>query len=112
MKQRTIAIAGCGVAGLACATLLRRQGANVVLFDKLEKPQPLGSGIILQPVGLCVLDEIGVGDAIRALGAPILRLFGRAEPHGSVVLDVRYAARGTDAPCGLGAPRGAVSGSV
>ncbi|MFO1017085.1 MAG: NAD(P)/FAD-dependent oxidoreductase [Hyphomonadaceae bacterium] len=108
MKQRTIAIAGCGVAGLACATLLRRQGANVVLFDKLEKPQPLGSGIILQPVGLCVLDEIGVGDAIRALGAPILRLFGRAEPHGSVVLDVRYAARGTDAPCGLGVHRGAL----
>ena len=108
MKQRTIAIAGCGVAGLACATLLRRQGANVVLFDKLEKPQPLGSGIILQPLGLCVLDEIGVGDAIRALGAPILRLFGRAEPHGSVVLDVRYAARGTDAPCGLGVHRGAL----
>lgn len=108
MKQRTIAIAGCGVAGLACATLLRRQGANVVLFDKLEKPQPLGSGIILQPVGLCVLDEIGVGDAIRALGAPILRLFGRAEPHGNVVLDVRYAARGKDAPCGLGVHRGAL----
>lgn len=108
MKQRTIAIAGCGVAGLACATLLRRQGANVVLFDKLEKPQPLGSGIILQPVGLCVLDEIGVGDAIRALGSPILRLFGRAEPHGNVVLDVRYAARGKDAPCGLGVHRGAL----
>ena len=62
MKRLTIAIAGCGVAGLACATLLRRQGAHVVLFDKLETPQPLGSGIILQPVGLRVLDEIGVGD--------------------------------------------------
>ncbi|MBK6705890.1 MAG: FAD-dependent monooxygenase [Caulobacteraceae bacterium] len=108
MKRLTIAIAGCGVAGLACATLLRRQGAHVVLFDKLETPQPLGSGIILQPVGLRVLDEIGVGDAIRALGAPILRLFGRAEPRGNVVLDVRYAARGKDAACGLGVHRGAL----
>jgi 2-polyprenyl-6-methoxyphenol hydroxylase-like FAD-dependent oxidoreductase len=108
MKRLDIAIAGCGVAGLACATLLRRMGANVVLFDKLESPQPLGSGIILQPVGLRVLDEIGAGDAIRALGAPIKRLFGRAEPRGNVVLDVRYAARGEDEPCGLGVHRGAL----
>ena len=108
MKRLDIAIAGCGVAGLACATLLRRLGANVVIFDKLEAPRPLGSGIILQPVGLRVLDEIGAGDAIRALGAPIERLFGRAEPRGNVVLDVRYAARGKDAPCGLGVHRGAL----
>lgn len=108
MRRLSIAIAGCGVAGLACATLLRRQGARVVVFDKLETPQPLGSGIILQPVGLRVLDEIGAGDAIRALGAPITRLFGRAEPRGNVVLDVRYAARGKDAACGLGVHRGAL----
>lgn len=108
MKRLDIAIAGCGVAGLACASLLRRLGANVVIFDKLETPRPLGSGIILQPVGLRVLDEIGAGDAIRALGAPITRLFGRAEPRGNVVLDVRYAARGETAACGLGVHRGAL----
>jgi 2-polyprenyl-6-methoxyphenol hydroxylase-like FAD-dependent oxidoreductase len=106
MKRLDIAIAGCGVAGLACAALLKRLGANVVVFDKLETPQPLGSGIILQPVGLRVLEEIGAGDAIRALGAPITRLFGRAAPRGNVVLDVRYAARGKGAACGLGVHRG------
>ncbi|MBX3429305.1 MAG: FAD-dependent monooxygenase [Hyphomonadaceae bacterium] len=108
MKRLNIAIAGCGVAGLGCAALLRRMGANVVLFDKLETPQPLGSGIILQPVGLRVLDEFGAGDAIRALGAPIKRLFGRAEPRGNVVLDVRYEARGKTAVSGLGVHRGAL----
>lgn len=108
MKRLDIAIAGCGVAGLACATLLRRAGANVVVFDKLETPQPLGSGIILQPVGLRVLDEIGASGAIRDLGAPIARLFGKAEPRGNVVLDVRYGARGKDAPIGLGVHRGAL----
>jgi len=108
MKRLDIAIAGCGVAGLACAALLRRLGANVVLFDKLDAPRPLGSGIILQPVGLRALDDIGAGDAIRALGAPIERLSGRASPRGNVVLDVRYAARGKDAPCGLGVHRGAL----
>lgn len=108
MKRLEIAIAGCGVAGLACAALLRRLGANVVTFDKLEAPRPLGSGIILQPVGLRALDEIGAGAAIRALGAPIKRLFGKAEPRGNVVLDVRYDARGKNAPCGLGVHRGAL----
>ncbi|MGD9981647.1 MAG: FAD-dependent oxidoreductase [Hyphomonadaceae bacterium] len=108
MRPLDIAIAGCGVAGLASAALLRRQGARVVIFDKLERPQPLGSGIILQPVGLHVLDEIGCGGAVRDLGAPIERLFGRATPHQNVVLDVRYAARGRNAACGLGVHRGAL----
>lgn len=107
MKPLDIAIAGCGVAGLASATLLRSRGARVVIFDKLERPQPLGSGIILQPVGLHVLGQIA-GGAIRELGAPIERLFGRAAPIQNVVLDVRYAARGRNAACGLGVHRGAL----
>jgi salicylate hydroxylase len=108
MRPLDIAIAGCGVAGLASAALLRARGARVVIFDQWETPQPLGSGIILQPVGLRVLDAIGCGDAIRALGAPIERLFGRAMPRDNVVLDVRYAARGAGKPCGLGVHRGAL----
>ncbi|MGD9966905.1 MAG: FAD-dependent oxidoreductase [Hyphomonadaceae bacterium] len=107
-KPLDIAIAGCGVAGLASAALLRVQGMRVVIFDKLETPQPLGSGIILQPVGLRVLDAIGCGGAMRDLGAPIERLFGRAQPHQNVVLDVRYGARGKHAARGLGVHRGAL----
>jgi 2-polyprenyl-6-methoxyphenol hydroxylase-like FAD-dependent oxidoreductase len=106
MNQLDIAIAGCGVAGLACATLLRRQGARVVVYDKLGTPQPIGSGLILQPVGLQVLDAVGVGERIRELGAPIARLYGKSGAR--VVLDVRYAARGDGAPCGVGVHRGAL----
>jgi 2-polyprenyl-6-methoxyphenol hydroxylase-like FAD-dependent oxidoreductase len=108
MKRLDIAIAGCGVAGLACAALLRKQGARVVIFDKLETPQPLGSGLILQPVGLRVLEEIGAGGAIEALGAPIARLYGQSVPKQTVVLDVRYRALGPDAPLGLAVHRGAL----
>lgn len=107
-KPLNIAVAGCGVAGLACAILLRQRGARVVVFDKLQAPQPLGSGIILQPVGLAVLDAIGCGADMRALGAPITRLFGKAAPRQNVVLDVRYAARGGDKASGLGVHRGAL----
>jgi 2-polyprenyl-6-methoxyphenol hydroxylase-like FAD-dependent oxidoreductase len=108
MKPLDIAIAGCGVAGLSVAALLRAQGARVVIFDQFESPRPLGSGIIMQPVGMAVLDEIGCGDALRALGAPITRLHGRNTPGQNVVLDVRYDARGANAECGLGVHRGAL----
>jgi 2-polyprenyl-6-methoxyphenol hydroxylase-like FAD-dependent oxidoreductase len=55
-----------------------------------------------------VLDKLGAGDAIRALGAPIERLYGRTTPSQRVVLDVRYRALGHDAPLGLSVHRGAL----
>jgi 2-polyprenyl-6-methoxyphenol hydroxylase-like FAD-dependent oxidoreductase len=81
---------------------------RVVVYDKLERPQPLGSGLILQPVGLHVLDAIGVGDRVRALGAKIEHLFGRVVPSQNVVLDVRYDAFGSNAPTGVAVHRGAL----
>jgi 2-polyprenyl-6-methoxyphenol hydroxylase-like FAD-dependent oxidoreductase len=101
-----VGIAGCGVAGLAAASLLARDGAKVVVFDRMHEAQPIGSGLILQPVGLAVLREIGIGEAELALGAPIRRLFGKVQPSGKVVLDVRYAALGKDKPSGLAVLRG------
>lgn len=108
MNGRSIAIAGGGIAGLACAALMGRAGARVVVHDRMDAPAPAGSGLILQPVGLAVLDEIGVGDRLRALGAPIRRLFGRVQPSGRVVLDVRYRALGGGAGEGLAVHRGAL----
>jgi salicylate hydroxylase len=102
---RSIAIAGCGVAGLACASLIAREDDRVTVFDRLDAPQPLGSGLILQPVGLAALDAIGVGKRIRELGAPIRRLFGRVQPSGRVVLDVTYGPGGAE---GLAVHRGAL----
>src|SRR5262249_40902678 len=108
MALRDVAIAGGGVAGLATAALLRQQGVNIVIYDKLATPQPVGSGIILQPVGLHVLDRIGVGDRLRGLGARIERLYGKVTPSQRVVLDVRYRALGPNALTGVGVHRGAL----
>ncbi len=108
MAQRSIAIAGGGIAGLACAALLARRGERVVVFDRMAAPSAIGSGLILQPVGLAVLDEIGLAARMRSLGAPIRRLFGRAMPSNRVVLDVRYRALGGGAGEGLAVHRGAL----
>src|SRR5262245_40248537 len=102
-----IAVAGAGPAGLAAALALSRQGHKIILFDQFDEPRPLGSGLILQPTGLAVLDGLGLGAAMRSLGSRIDRLYGRACETGRVVLDVRYGALG-DGLHGLAVHRAAL----
>ncbi|WID97708.1 NAD(P)/FAD-dependent oxidoreductase [Bosea vestrisii] len=91
-RSHAIAIIGCGTAGLAAALLLERAGHIVTLVERFSEPQPLGSGLILQPSGLAVLDALGLAAPLIAAGSRIDRLFGLNAVTGSVVLDVRYAA--------------------
>lgn len=106
-RRYGIAIAGCGPAGLAAALLLERAGHRVTLVERFATPQPLGSGLILQPTGLAVLRELGLADALIARGSRLDRLYGLGAATDSVVLDVRYAALGPDA-FGLGIHRGSL----
>ena len=94
MRRFEIAIAGAGPAGLAAALALQRLGHAITIFDQFDAPRPIGSGLILQPTGLAALDWLGLGAPMRALGAPIDRLYGKATGSGRVVLDVRYEALG------------------
>ena len=75
-EHSTIAIAGAGPAGLATALYLDRLGHRVTLFERFDKPKPIGSGLILQPTGLAVLADLGLHDEIAALGQPLDRLRG------------------------------------
>ncbi|MGE0280002.1 MAG: FAD-dependent oxidoreductase [Rhizobiaceae bacterium] len=94
MKARNlnIAVAGAGPAGLAAALYLHRAGHSVTIFERFDEPKPLGSGLILQPTGLTVLHDLGLLNAISALGARIDRLYGADAKSGRTVLDVRYGA--------------------
>ena len=87
-----IAIAGAGIGGLAAAVLCARGGNRVSLFERFDQPRPVGSGLVIQPVGLAVLDQLGVGDAARDLSAPIIRMVGRDRRGNRVALDARYPA--------------------
>jgi 2-polyprenyl-6-methoxyphenol hydroxylase-like FAD-dependent oxidoreductase len=91
-----IAIAGGGPGGLAAALALHRQGHKTVIYEQFDQPRPIGSGLILQPTGLGVLDWLGFGARMRSLGARIDRLYGTSSATGKTVLNVRYDALGSD----------------
>lgn len=76
--------------GLAVAAMLARDGHRVVLHDRMERPGPVGSGFVLQPTGLAVLEAMGLRDAIDARGSRIHRMLGLVRPSGATVLDVGY----------------------
>lgn len=84
-----ISIAGAGIGGLAAAALLGAGGHRVTVYDQFDRPRPVGSGLVIQPVGQIVLNAVGAGDAARAMGAPLRRMLGHSV-SGRRVLDVTY----------------------
>jgi len=105
-----IGVAGCGPAGLAAALLLARDGHRVRLYERFDAPRPVGSGLMLQPTGLAVLGELGLAEGAAAAGQRIERLFGKAEPAGATVLDVRYDWLRTPGLRGVGIHRAGLFG--
>ncbi|MDP3193747.1 NAD(P)/FAD-dependent oxidoreductase [Tabrizicola sp.] len=83
-----IAITGAGMGGLAAAALLAQDGHAVTLFERFPAARPLGSGLVVQPVGLAVLDALGAGNEARSLGASLTRMLGHSGPR--IALDVSY----------------------
>ena len=88
-----IGIIGAGIGGLAAGALLARDGHTVTLYDQFEAPKPVGSGLVIQPVGQDVLSAIGVLSDARAVGAEITRMAGHEADSLRPVLDVSYAPR-------------------
>jgi 2-polyprenyl-6-methoxyphenol hydroxylase-like FAD-dependent oxidoreductase len=76
-SRHDVVVVGARCAGATLATFLARAGGSVLLLDKdrLPSDQILSTHTIHSP-GLDVLDEVGVGAAIRAVAPPthIVRL--------------------------------------
>ncbi len=107
MDRLDIAIAGCGVAGLASALLLHRQGHEVTLYERFPEPQPIGSGLMIQPTGLAVLAHLGLAQAAVAKGSQIERLHGLNQ-LGEAVLEADYRHLEIAGLFGLGIHRGSL----
>ncbi len=66
MAQQIVVI-GAGIAGLASAVALQRQGHDVSVIES-RTDTSTGAAITIWPNALAALDEIGLGDAVRDAG--------------------------------------------
>lgn len=85
-----IGVIGCGIAGMASAMYLARDGHAVTLFDRFAEPRPLGAGLLLQPTGQTVLRDLGLLEAVVSGAARIDHLDSRNR-QGRRVLDLPYS---------------------
>jgi len=102
-----IGIAGCGIAGLAAGLLLARDGHNVTFYERFQQPEPVGSGLLIQPTGLAVLEGLELTGQVVSSGARVRRLFGE-DRNGEAVLDTRYADLKADGIFAVGIHRAAL----
>src|SRR3954465_4304248 len=66
MAQQILVI-GAGISGLATAVALQRRGHQVAVIEERADTSS-GAGISIWPNALAALDDIGLGDAVRAAG--------------------------------------------
>lgn len=85
-----VAIVGAGAAGLSASIYLRKQGIDVDIYERAPALSAIGSGIMLQPVGMAVLHELGALDDCLRLGAPLDGVFGTSALGKRVILNTRY----------------------
>jgi 2-polyprenyl-6-methoxyphenol hydroxylase-like FAD-dependent oxidoreductase len=81
MGDRSAVVIGGGIGGLTAAVALRRVGWRVTVLERAATFGEIGAGITLLSNGLRCLDAIGLGDAVRRSGLPVLAL-GMRTPAG------------------------------
>ena len=90
MYEKTVLIVGAGPTGLTLALDLARRGIAFRLIDAAETPFAGSRGKGIQPRTLEILDDLGVIDAILAVGGPYPKLRIHLGP-----LSVRAGSLGT-----------------
>ena len=65
-----IFVIGAGIGGLTAAIALRRAGFDVEVFERATELREIGAGLSIWKNALVALDEIGLGDRVRAFAVP------------------------------------------
>jgi FAD-dependent urate hydroxylase len=86
MDGLRVAIVGGGIGGLSAALSLHRFGHRPVLVEQTRELRPVGAGISLWPNGIKVLNLLGLGGKIAAIGGTMERM-AYADRTGRSLLD-------------------------
>lgn len=87
VSGRDIAVLGAGVAGLALARALARQGAAVTVYEQAPAITEVGAGLQISPNGVRVLTALGLDPAAVAMRAQGVRLMDGVSGREVVHLD-------------------------
>jgi 2-polyprenyl-6-methoxyphenol hydroxylase-like FAD-dependent oxidoreductase len=86
--DRTVYIAGAGIAGLTLALCLAKFGFTVVVLERESAPQPFGAGLQISPNARYILNMLGLSEAVAAASfepeALDIYPFGRTSPIASL----------------------------
>ncbi|MFC7876638.1 FAD-dependent oxidoreductase [Isoptericola sp. NPDC057391] len=66
--MRDVMVSGAGIAGLAVAYWLRRNGDRVTVVEKAPGPRPGGQAVDVRGAALDVVSRMGLGGAVRDAG--------------------------------------------
>jgi 2-polyprenyl-6-methoxyphenol hydroxylase-like FAD-dependent oxidoreductase len=72
-QQPDVLIVGAGIAGLALARALTRQGLAAEIVERETVGRPAGSGLYLPANAVRMLDRLGLGDEVRERAARVTR---------------------------------------
>jgi 2-polyprenyl-6-methoxyphenol hydroxylase-like FAD-dependent oxidoreductase len=87
-----VIIVGGRIAGLASAAHLASQGARVLVLERATLPAPTVSCPIFYGNSMAMLERIGALDAVHAIRAPKIRLYGTEAPALGLQLTARLPA--------------------
>ncbi|WP_424890640.1 FAD-dependent monooxygenase [Streptomyces sp. XH2] len=90
-----VLVTGAGPTGLLAACELLRRGVPVRLVDQATDPAPTPRALSLWPRALAILDDLGIGDDVRAASVRIdgYRYFTGGRPLASFAFPAWCAAR-------------------
>ena len=74
MNNLKVIIIGAGMGGLTTAISMTQAGYDVEVYDRVGQLRPAGAGISLWSNGVKVLNHLGMGEEIAALGGAMQRI--------------------------------------
>lgn len=86
MRDLDVVVVGGGIGGLTTAIALQRTGQRVRVLEQARELRPTGAGISLWSNGVKVLDALGLGPDIAAVGGRMRRM-GYRDKSGAVLCE-------------------------
>ncbi|MEL6261671.1 MAG: FAD-dependent urate hydroxylase HpxO [Cyanobacteria bacterium J06626_6] len=74
MQDLKVVVIGAGIGGLTTGIALKQLGYEVDIYDRVRELRPAGAGISLWSNGVKVLNQLGLGKEMAAIGGQMNRM--------------------------------------